>query len=343
LVNVMHTFLLKRISVSLIAITGFLFVNFGFAVPITISVDTNNPENDVVADLNLARLLPIAEGSEWTYILDNNNNPREVIANIGAPETIGGGCLRVRPMVFGAELALYLGNYEDSLSLHGIYLKRWKGLEDVVLKFETRNRVEWLDFRNRFISEAETPIDENSCQDTERGLTERKGFVLMEDLTQQLGIAGSGRGDIICRVKNTDLRENIQTGSGTAVVKGVDKTLRWRIDSLVITPNGNNEVNIAAVFNPKIHSSQENYSIYLDITLEAGKGITQLSVTDGDLNDDIHDLQYTLGDSDLVSNTNLVVPGGSCPEDGRIDLMFLFIFLGLFLMRSFDIMLLRRE
>jgi len=119
------------------------------------------------------------------------------------------------------------------------------------------------------------------------------------------------------------------------VVKGVDKTLRWRIDSLVITPNGNNEVNIAAVFNPRIHSSKENYSIYLDITLEAGRGITQLSVTDGDLNDDIHDLEYTLNDTDLVSNTNLVIPRGSCPEDGRIDMMFLFILLGLVLARSF--------
>lgn len=328
----MYIFFLRRISVSLLVLSSLLLAaNNGFAVPIPIY----NPENNVVADLDLAELLPIAEGNEWIYNLDNNNTSKEVIASIGAPEIIGGSCLRVRPVVFGGELALYLGNYEDSISLHGIYLNRWKGLDEVLLKFETRNRVEWLDFRNLFVSEAETPIDENSCQDTERGRAERTGFVLLEDLTENLGVAGSARGEIVCRDKNTDLRENMQSGSGNALVKGVEKTLQWRIDSLVITPNGNNEVNIAAVFNPRIHSSKVDYSIYLNMTLVAGQGITQLSINDGDLNDDIHDLQYTLTSTALVSNTNLLSPSGSCPEDGRFGILFLLALLGLSIGRIF--------
>lgn len=339
----MHFSFFQRAFISVVALACFAWVNVGFAVPITISVDTANPENDVVEDLNLNRLLPIAEGNEWTYSLDNNSVSRDIIARVGEPEIIGGGCLRVRPIVFGDELALYLGNYGDSLSLHGIYLNRWKGLDDVLLRFESRDRVEWMDFRNRFISEAETPINQDSCQDTGRGRTERTGFVLLEDLTEQLGVAGSERGDIICKDKNTDLRENMQSGSGTALVKGVDKTLSWKIDSLVITPNGN-EVNITAIFNPRIHSSSVDYSIYLDMTLVSGQGITALSITDGDLNDDIHDLEYTLSDTDLVSATNLINPSGSCPGDGRIDLLFLMLLLGLSFSRSLtrSVLLLRK-
>lgn len=319
-----------------------LWLNVAFAVPITTSVDTSNPENDVKPDINLSTLLPIAEGNTWTYNLEQStgleppapNTNKTVVADVGQREEIGGGCLRLQPIVFGDELVLYLGNHGDSLSLYGIYLSHWQGLEDVLLKFETRSRVEWRDFQNRYISNEITPIDQNSCQDTGWGRVERTGLVLLEDLTLNWGEPGNQRGQIDCKVKNTDLRDNFtggQRGSGLALVRGQTQTLTWIVEAMNISESGGN-VNIQMHFRPIIHSSATDYSMHFDISLTQGQGITELWITDDGSNvvDDVYDLHYDQAVPNLVSGTNLVTPGGNCPEDsGRLVYLLCLLSLGL--------------
>ncbi len=322
------------------------------AEPVDITIGVNPDET---IRLNLSRLLPLAEGSSWEYDRTNFSGSSPVTMQVGDKENIGGGCLKVQPLVFGSELALYLGNYGDSLSLHGIYLEHWKGLNDVLIKFETRYRVEWKDFKPEYVS---GPVHEGSCQDTGRGRVERTGLVLLEDLTENLGEAGSRRGDINCRVKNTDLRAAMeradnafnllpgagkgQTGSGLATVSGASLALSWAVDAMTVTDLGSGNVRIQMDFNPIIHSLVDDYSMHIDMTLQAGKGITELTITDdgSGIVDDLNDLSYTLMSEKLASQENQITPKGSCPDDSG-SAHWLLILLGGVVLSGFG--LLRRK
>lgn len=315
---------------------------FLHAATITTVVDDIDPNNDQTLDLNLSRLMPIAQGNTWTYDLMKGTNPaaQSIEAEVGFREKIGGGCLALNPIIFGADITLYVGNYEEYLSLHGIHINRWKGLDDVVLKFETRDRVFWKDFQNRYIS---GPAQANSCQDTEWGRVERKGLVMLEDLTENLGEVGNQRGEIDCRAKNSDLRSArvsspVQTGSGTANLSGSAQTLYWSLDSIIITPDAldSGDVGIEMVFNPNIGSSGNDYRMFINMVLRPRVGIVSLQVNDDAayVMDEIHDLSYTLTDSDLASNENQIVPKGTCPEDsGSIPLFIICLLMGYFPIR----------
>lgn len=305
------------------------------AVNITTSVDLVTPSNDQVLDLDLSRLLPIATNNTWTYNLyDFNSNPsglptKTVVAEIGQRETIGGGCLQLNPVVFGDELTLYFGNYGDSLSLYGIYLEHWMGMNDVLLKFETRSRVEWMDFMNLFINEQITPVDPNSCQDTGRGLVERTGLVLLEDLTENLGVPTNQTGEINCKPKNSDLRDVFvnggQHGSGLATIGSQPRPLYWNVDSIVLTDLGGGDVQIQMDFRPRLGGSSTDYSMYIDMTLRVDQGITNLSINRSNFGVPANslsngDLIYVQTAANHVSPTNSIVPRGTCPEEGRLPL-----------------------
>lgn len=338
--NKKHTLLSKQFfSVICLSICSLSLVH---AVSITTLVDDVDPKNDQKVNLDLSKLMPIAEENTWTYDLLKGTNltPQSIVAEVGSKEKIGGGCLSLNPIVFGADLTLYLANYGDHLSLHGIYINRWKGLDDVVMKFETRDRAYWKDFENRYISGA---AKANSCQDTEWGRVERTGLVLLEDLTENLGTIGNKRGQINCKTKNSDLRSArvsapVQTGSGTVTVRGTAQTLYWSMDSIVVTPDYlvSKDLRIEMVFNPDIGSSGVDYSMFIDITLRPKVGIVSLQVNDdaGYVMDEIHDLSYNLTDSKLASTENQIVPKGSCPEDsGSISFLMLCFLMACFPLR----------
>ncbi len=328
----------SMLRVALYSFALLLAPQLALAAPVTFNVSTANPPTDNVAYINLNTLLPLSTRNVWAYTYDQGSFPsRNVNAVVGGEEKIGGGCLSLRPLILGDDVILYIGNYGDKISLHGIYLRQWKDLEDVLLKFETRYRVEWLDFQNRFVSESITPISDISCQDTGRGAVERGGAVLLEDLTRQLGVAGSGLGEIDCSSKNTDLRDNFlnggSTGSGTAHVRGQLKSLSWRIDSIALTRNsGNGVVNIQMDFNPTIQASDTDYSMHFDMTLTPGVGVTHLRLTDDGSTtlDDIHDVQFTYNSSasSIRVRSNEVRPGGSCGGDGRLSFLVILLLLG---------------
>jgi hypothetical protein len=334
-VSIRYSFQKLALAATLLAVCG---AGLSYAADITIGVDTADPSLDTVVDLNLVRLLPIAEENSWTYSLTSGEDPlvpREVTARVGEREKIGGGCLRLHPIVFGDELILYLGNYEDSLSLYGIYLERWRGLDDLLMKFETRKRVEWLDFQNRYISDDITPIDANSCQDTGRGDVERTGLVLLENLTLNLGESGNRRGSIDCSDKNSDLRDNFssgQNGTGLATVEGAGNALTWFVNSMLITDLGGGAVQISMVFDPRIDTGRDDYSMNIDMVLSPDQGITSLSITDdgsvAPVDLDIHDLVYTLTASNHVEPENQEIPGGTCPEEGRFSFLLVLLLFG---------------
>jgi len=139
-VNIKHLFFIKQV---LPAICVWLCsAGFAYAAVVTTVVDNVDPANDTKVNVDISRLMPIAENNTWTYDLmkGTNPSPESIEAGVGFREKIGGGCLAVNPVVFGADLTLYIGNYGDYLSIHGIHINRWKGLDDLVMKFETRNR-----------------------------------------------------------------------------------------------------------------------------------------------------------------------------------------------------------
>jgi len=335
-VNIKNSFFIRQAAIS----TGLVFfTSIMHAADITLTVDNLNPENDVSVDLNLSRLLPIAEGNTWTYNLMKGTNPTSipVTAEVGSSEKIGGGCLALNPIVFGEALALYVGNYGEYVSLHGIYLENWKGLNDVVMKFESRDRVYWKDFQNRYTTGAPKS---DSCQDTEWGRTERTGLVFLEDLTENLGEEGNTRGEINCKTKNSDLRTGrvsapIQTGSGTVTVKGAAYSFSWNLDSLVYTEDylAAGDLRIQMTFNPNINSTGNIYTMYIDMTLRSGVGIVDLQINDdASYNMDvITDLSYDFVDSSLTSSENQITPKGKCPEDeGSFSLFMILMLLGSF-------------
>ena len=328
----MYRHLKAMFGVVLVTSTG-----MAHAVNITTSVDLITPANDQVLDLDLSRLLPIASNNTWDYDLAdytfNFGGTKPVVATVGEKETIGGGCLKLNPIVFGDELTLYFGNYEDSLSLYGIYLEHWMGLNDVLLKFETRSRVEWMDFMGFYVSGY--PVDQNSCQDTGRGRVERTGLVLLEDLTENLGEPTNNSNVIECKNKNSDLRDAFvnggQHGSGLALVGGQPTPLYWNVDSILLTDLGGGAIQIQMDFRPRLGGSSTDYSMYIDMTLVPDQGITNLSINSTGFgvpatNLVNGDLIYTQTAANHVSPINAIKPGGSCPE-GRFPLSILLLLL----------------
>lgn len=323
-------------------------VGFVQAADITTSVDLNNSANDTLVNLDLSSMLPVANDNTWVYDRSDynylTNGSTSITATVGKSEVIGGGCLKVNPIVFGGDLILYLGNYGDSLSLYGIYLAHWKGLNDVLLKFETRSRIEWLDFKHHYYNEQITPIDQYSCQDTERGRVEGTGLVILEDLTENLGEPTNKTGVIDCRPKNTDLRDEFvnggQHGSGLATIAGETKALNWTVDSITLTDqdgvspvNPGGPIRIQMDFRPKIVGDSNDYSMYIDMTLVAGQGITNLSVNSTEFvgittksNLKNGDLFYDNVVPNLASATNTLSPKGTCPEDnGSLSLYWVLV------------------
>jgi hypothetical protein len=352
--NIMHVFPIK---LTVIFFSLLLFATTAIASNITVAVDGSDPSNDGVVDLNLERLLPIADGNIWDYLFSNNIEiDKSITASVGDKEKIGGGCLQVQPINFGGDLSLYLANYGDHLSLHGFYLLNWKGLEDVSLKFETRNRVEWKDFDNKFVS---GNLNQNSCQNTGRGWVERTGLVFLENLNENLGEPGTRAGDIDCSTKNSDLREArlgspVQNGSGLATVKGSPLVLYWSLDELTYFKNAggvSGAIRIHMTFNPNLVSLGNDYTIYIDMTLTLDKGITALYINDDkgslhvsedagldQLMDQLYDLSYELDPASpaLVSTTNELTPSGLCLDEGggRFSFLMCFLLLGLIPLRK---------
>src|SRR5690606_32463578 len=90
-------------------------------------------------------------------------------------------------------------------------------------------------------------------------------------------------------------------------------------------------VNSVMDFRPTIHSSATDYSMHFDMTMIDGQGITELWITDDGSNliDDVYDLHYSQASANLVSESNQIVPRGTCPEDGRVLYLFTLVVLGL--------------
>jgi|GEM_PF-6425113 len=331
---------------ALFFISACLFSSSSLAVPITFSVDPLDSEQDIQEDIDLNRLLPLADNNTWSYdMLQGSGTVRQITARLGSAETIGGGCLSVQPITFSNGLSLFIGNDGESLSLYGIDLNLWKDLTDLSFRFETRNRVEWRDFANRFISEDITPLSSESCQDTGRGgFPDRGGVMLLEDLTENLGTPGNGIGEIDCSTKNSDLRDNLAgglTGSGTAFVAGQFNSLVWE-SGVTLTRESNTTVRINLVFRPTVQGSRTDYTMHFNILLTEGVGITSLVLSDDggpiDFTSriDEFEFQYRNADSQISSTTNQVVAGGSCPsDDGRVSYFIVLILLGLVVKRRF--------
>src|SRR5690606_529155 len=101
------------------------------------------------------------------------------------------------------------------------------------------------------------------CQDTGRGLVERTGLVLLEDLTENLGVPTNRTGVINCRPKNSDLRDAFvnggQRGTGLATISGEPRPLYWNVDSIVLTDLGGGSIQIQMDFRPRLGGSSTDY------------------------------------------------------------------------------------
>lgn len=329
----------KRVfNISILLGSSFV-ASLSFAVPITI--DTTNsdidPQGFVSTNLDIDALMPMAADNQWVYSFDKPNlvnfgAPMSVTASIGASEVVGGGCLRVYPISFGEDLTLYVGNRGDSLSIHGMYLKRWDDLNDVQLLFETRQRVDWQNFRNKHdIGNVNAAPIAESCEDTHtqgtrgqdtiKGRSERLGLVLLEflDYANRFG-EDDGSGGVVCSAKIYDLSalfnnglNGTQSGSGTAEVGGEPMSLDWFANSITVTEPDSSSVNISLDYTARIQG--RSHRMTMNIVLISGQGVASLTTTSV-TGDGTHDLSFTAGTPATGNvSTNELRPSGSCSED----------------------------